>query len=334
MSTPIVPQMWKQMFALCNLKSGEEVAVLVRRDRPSRYSAIAVQVAEALGARVCLLEVTDPSHLPEPALGAAARSGLLLDLAFSHDQRLYSFLDDGLRILVAVEPPEVLARMFPTLDDKRRCLAARTKLASSSRMRVVSDAGTNFEVALGEYEASCQYGFVEERGRWDQWPGAFVYSFPSEGSANGTVVLDRGDILLPMKSYIQSPIRLTIKNGYITDISGGFDAAYIADIFKSYNDPEVYAISHLGWGLSRNGLWNALGLYDKADTEGQDGRAFWGNFLFSTGPNVNGGGTRKTACHIDIPMRNCSLFLDEELIVLQGKVIANDQTEAGSQAAE
>ena len=120
-------------------------------------------------------------------------------------------------------------------------------------------------------------------------------------------------------------MRLAVTNGYIAHIDGGSDARQLAEIFKSYDDPEVYAISHLGWGLSHNARWDALGMHDKADIEGQDGRAFYGNFLFSTGPNVYGGGKRDTSCHIDVPMRNCSLYLDGEPIVLEGEIFPQDQ---------
>lgn len=327
MSTNL-PRMWRGMLELCRVRAGENVVVLNRQGGRSPYAQVAVQAAEAAGANVSYVEVADSSVLPAPALSAIGQSDLLLDLAFSHDERVLKFLAKGLRILVAVEPPEILSRMFPTQDDKRRCLAGTKRLGQAGRMRVVSDAGTDFTVSLGEFAARCQYGYVDEPGRWDQWPGAFVFTYPNEGSANGTVVLDRGDILFPIKTYIQSPIRLAVKNGFITDIDGGFDAHYLADILKSYNDPDVYAISHLGWGLSRNGHWNVLGMYDKADIEGQDGRAFLGNFLFSTGPNAHGGGKRNTPCHIDIPMRNCSLFLDDQPIVVKGDLIPDDQKAA------
>jgi len=320
-----LPRMWREILELSNLRAHEKVVVLNRLGGRSPYAQVAVTAAEAVAANVSYLEVEDTDSLPSTALDAIRRSQLLLDLAFSHDQRVMSFLGDGLRILVTVEPPEILARLFPTQEDKRRCVAGRQRLASASSMRVRSDCGTDFTVSLGEFRPSCQFGFSEEPGWWDQWPGAFVYTYPDERSANGTVVLDRGDILFPMKSYVQSPIRVGISNGYITSIDGGTDARTLSAIFASYRDPEVYAISHLGWGLSQNARWDALDGYDKADIEGQDGRAFYGNFLFSTGPNIHGGGKRDTPCHIDIPMRNCSLWLDGQPVVLKGAVMPEDQ---------
>jgi len=96
----------------------------------------------------------------------------------------------------------------------------------------------------------------------------------------------------------------------------------------SFHDREVYAISHIGWGLQPRAQWTALGLYDKEATLGMDARAFYGNFLFSTGPNTEAGGKRNTPCHIDIPLRNCSLSLDGVAMTINGKVVVADQMAA------
>ena len=52
-----------------------------------------------------------------------------------------------------------------------------------------------------------------------------------------------------------------------------------------------------------------------------DARAFEGNFLFSLGPNTEVGGSRVTACHIDIPMRHCTVSLDGTDVVRDGTVV-------------
>ena len=56
-------------------------------------------------------------------------------------------------------------------------------------------------------------------------------------------------------------------------------------------------------------------------TTGQDARSFEGNFLFSLGPNNEAGGSRTTPCHLDIPLRNCTVALDDIVVVRDGKVI-------------
>ena len=95
--------------------------------------------------------------------------------------------------------------------------------------------------------------------------------------------------------------------------------------FAQHGNPEVFAVSHLGWGLSRNSRWDALGFYDKKDIEGQDGRGHYGNFLFSTGPNLSGGGSRRAPLHLDIPLRDASVWLDDRQMVAVGEVLPAEQ---------
>ena len=118
--------------------------------------------------------------------------------------------------------------------------------------------------------------------------------------------------------YVREKVTLDIEKGFITNIHGGFEAEYLRDYMKYFNDPDVYGISHIGWGLQPRAQWTAMGLHDKNDGMCMDARAFNGNFLFSTGPNTEVGGSRKTPCHMDIPLRNCTVKLDDTIVVEQG----------------
>lgn len=55
------------------------------------------------------------------------------------------------------------------------------------------------------------------------------------------------------------------------------------------------------------------------------GRQFYGNCMFSTGPNTDAGGRRDTLCHLDIPMRHCSVSLDGRPMTVKGDVVADGQ---------
>ena len=50
-------------------------------------------------------------------------------------------------------------------------------------------------------------------------------------------------------------------------------------------------------------------------------RCFAGNFLFSTGPNSQGGGKRTTKGHYDVPMRDCTVSLDSDVIIERGRIV-------------
>jgi 2,5-dihydroxypyridine 5,6-dioxygenase len=133
-------------------------------------------------------------------------------------------------------------------------------------------------------------------------------------------VLAPGDIVFPLKRYVETPVRLTIENGYIIEVAGQTDAELIRGYLDSWKDPEVYACSHIGFGLHPRAQWSALAFYEKDDVLGMDGRSFIGNFLFSTGPNryVD----RHVEAHLDIPMRNCTVRLDDQPFIENGRMTA------------
>ena len=67
--------------------------------------------------------------------------------------------------------------------------------------------------------------------------------------------------------------------------------------------------------------WHHMAVADPQQEIGMDALAFYGNVLFSTGPNQELGGTNDTPCHLDIPLRDCSLRLDDMEIVNAGRVV-------------
>lgn len=331
---------WSHVLKLSNLEPGQSVAILTGPSTHPQTLQTAVIAAVNMGAIVNRLEMQpcngekslsrDPlAYLGETpltnnpaALAMLKASDLVLDLMtllFSNEQ--VEILESGTKILLAVEPPEILLRMLPRIEDRDVVENAAALLRSANTMRVTSKAGTDIAFGIGDFPIVKEWGFVDVPGRWDHWPSGFCATFANEGSSNGRIVLDAGDILLPQKSYVGSPIYLDVKDGFITAIEGGTDAAMLKEYMESFGDPEVYAISHIGWGTQTRARWSTLGLYDREATIGMDARAFSGNFLFSTGPNNEAGGSRTTPCHIDIPMRNCTVEVGDLTIVKEGKVV-------------
>ena len=94
----------------------------------------------------------------------------------------------------------------------------------------------------------------------------------------------------------------------------------------SFNDERAYGIAHIGWGMLETAKWGILATDRRG--MGMHGRSFYGNVLFSTGPNGELGGTNDTLCHVDVPMRNCSLYLDDEPIVVDGDIVVEEMKAA------
>ncbi|VTU30687.1 2,5-dihydroxypyridine 5,6-dioxygenase [Variovorax sp. RA8] len=331
---------WDEVLKLSKVERGQKVSILCGPHTHPQTLQTATIAAQAAGAIVTKIELQPinaekatsrdrMNYLGETpltnnpvALAAMKNSDLVLDLMvllFSPEQ--LEILESGTKILLVAEPPEVLVRAIPNEDDRKRVLAASKLLKKARRMHVTSPAGTDVTFQLGDFPTICEYGFCEEPGRWDHWPSGFLFTFANEGGSDGTIVVDRGDILLPQRNYVSDKITLNLRDGFVRSIEGDVDAAMLREFMEAYNDPEAYAIAHIGWGMQPRCYWHTLSLMDREATTGQDARAFEGNFLFSLGPNNEAGGPRTTPCHLDIPLRNCTVKLDDIVVVQDGKVI-------------
>jgi 2,5-dihydroxypyridine 5,6-dioxygenase len=341
--------MWREVLALSKVEPGESVIVLTGEGSHPQNLDAAMRASLSLGAQVFRVDLppvpprgfmgtdrtlnvgTTPLTGQVVALDALKRAGMIVDLmGLLHSPEQLAILKAGTRILMAVEPPDILAQMIPTADDKRRVMAADARLRKARTMRVTSKAGTDLSVALGQFGTLPEYGYADEAGRWDHWPSGFTSTWPNEGSARGRVVIDTGDILLPFKMYVSSPIVLDIADGRIRSIEGGFEAKYLRQHMESYDDADAFGIAHIGWGLQPKAKWTGLGMRDKAHSLCMDARSYYGNFLFSTGPNAEAGGPNNSACHVDIPIGHCSVSLDGEPMTIDGEVVASDQRVAAA----
>ena len=332
---------------LCKLDSSQKLAVLSAGKSLKDYAEAFLRAGEKLGAEVTHVHLlstntagTDaylgslgdnPLKNNTKAMATLMEADLVVDLIFllfSAEQ--IEIQRSGTRILLVVEPFDILRRLFPTETMRRRVEAGERRLQAAKMLRFTNRAGTDVVYELEQLNGPpprcilTEYGYTDTPGRWDHWPSGFLASTGTVNGVEGRVIMDVGDLLLPQKQVVQSPIAFTIKDGYITGIDGGADARRLVEYMERFDDPRAYAISHIGWGLNESAKWDVTlpGIC-------MDGRAYYGNVLFSTGPNTEFGGTNDTACHLDLPMKNCSLWLDNEIIVKHGAVLPEDMQTRG-----
>jgi 2,5-dihydroxypyridine 5,6-dioxygenase len=333
---PLVER-FAQQFTACAVEPGEAAVVLSEtRSRPELVDAARLALA-SLGADVADVVVpTPPQRGPVPirstgasqalaghpavvaGLGAA---GFVADCTLEgllHAPELGQVLGGGARVLmISDEHPEVFERLAhdPALRDRVEAGVARLEKAST--LAVTSAAGSHLTVDLSGAVRAGSWGWVDEPGGIAHWPGGLVLCFPAAASVKGRLVLAPGDVNLTFKQYVREPVALTIEDDHITDIAGrGVDADLFRSYLAAFGDRESYAVSHLGWGMNPAARWDALALYDKAQVNGTELRAFAGNFLYSTGANEVAG--RFTEGHFDLPMRNCTVTLDDDPVVIEG----------------
>lgn len=328
-----------RVFERCNVQPGEEAAIISETQSRSVNRELAELALLRLGAKPYHVVVpTPPQTAPVPVrstgatdviqhnssvISALSSAGFVVDCTVEgmlHAPELPQILQGGARVLmVSNEHPEALERVEPTPELEAQVKAGMKMLRGASQMQVTSAAGTNLSVSLEGAVVGGGWGYVARPGLISHWPGGLCLCFPAAGTVNGTLVMDRGDVNLTFKRYADAPITLTIEDDYVTDITGdGVDAELMRSYFAAWGDREAYAVSHLGWGMNKGARWDAMTMYDKADFNGTELRAFGGNFLYSTGANEVAG--RHTLGHFDLPMRGCTVALDGQEVVSSGEL--------------
>jgi 2,5-dihydroxypyridine 5,6-dioxygenase len=328
-------ELFVDQLHLCKLKPTETVAVISELGKKNEYVNAAVESARSLGAAAVVLTASSLSNplLPPsesdgreiPALlAAASQCDLVVDVTVGgliHSDVRTRITGNGKRMLFVAEPPDVLERLIGNQELRTSAEIGARKLKAGRKLHVTSDAGTDLttDISGADLPITQQWGYVDEPGRWDHWPSGFIACFPRDLSAQGKIVLQPGDVLLPWQRYVRDEVTLRIKNGFIEDIRGpGTDAFVLRDYFESWKDPNVFALSHVGWGFHRAARWSAFEVYEARTLYGQELRSTAGNFMWSTGANRFA--NRHTPAHLDIPMRDCTVEIDGEPVVVAGRL--------------
>lgn len=333
---------YAEQFRACELKPGEVAVLLYEAASSERIVETARLALEMLGAAVADVRMPTPSN-PGPlpirstgasqalaghraAVAACATADFVVDCTAEgllHAPELGDILGGGARVLmISAEHPENAERWphDPSLEQKVSHGVAL--LEAASEMTVTSAAGTDLHINLtGAFRAG-SHGWCTAPGSIAHWPGGLVLAFPAANTVNGSVVLAPGDINLTFKDYIREPITLTLVDDYVTEIKGdGHDGELMRSYLAAFGEADAYAISHIGWGMNSAARWETLAMWDKATLNGTELRAFAGNVVFSTGANEVAG--RFCRGHFDLPMRNCTVAVDGEVVVDAGVLRAD-----------
>ncbi|EOM75106.1 hypothetical protein DW322_02815 [Rhodococcus rhodnii] len=326
-----------EQFRLCKVTGNETVGIIAELGQKDEYVAAAVAAARQLGAGALVLHASSLSNpnLPPyqadgrevaPLLAAAGECDFVVDVTVGgliHSDVRTRITGNGKRMLFVAEPNDVLERLAGDATLRSEVEAGGDKLRSGSTLHVTNAAGMDLtaDISGTDLPITHQWGYVDEPGRWDHWPSGFVACFPNDRTAEGRIVLQPGDALIPWQRYVQDTVTIEVEKGFITSISGkGTDAHVLEDYFAAWNDGEVFALSHMGWGLLERARWSAFDVYDARSLYGQELRSTAGNFMWSTGSNRFA--DRETPAHLDVPMRGCTVEIDGVAVVRDGKLVS------------
>ena len=194
----LVP-LFQKMLERCKVHKDETVLVVTDPDSSQEYAAAMFAAARSFGADVMTLVL--PPAPPEQA--SFIRTGNISSTIVANSKKALEFLkmadfvidmtSIGLlhtkeQVAVLESGTRMLERLFPEDADKVRVKKHAERMRKAKRIRLESDNGTDAWFDMDGQPVIEQWGWTDEPGRWDHWPGAFQYTSPTEGLGEGVIV--------------------------------------------------------------------------------------------------------------------------------------------------
>lgn len=192
-----------------------------------------------------------------------------------------------------------------------RVLAERLadRLRGADEVRVTSPEGTDVVVRIGgRAPKGWLTGVCQNPGEVSAFPGGEVSFPPLEGTAEGTVVVER---VMTDLGALSEPITWIVEAGEAIEILGGDDARRLLDLIEGV--PNARNIAELGIGL------NPAAILGDDITES---KKLAGTAHMALGDNAGGyGGVIESPVHLDGMILGATVAIDGDVVVRDGELL-------------
>jgi leucyl aminopeptidase (aminopeptidase T) len=294
-------------------------SVLVVTDEPLRHIGYALrQAAKDLGHEVMLVEIlpraTNGAEPPPQVASLMAAADVVLcptSKSLTHTDARRAASAAGAR--VGTLPGVTEEIMVRCMNADYHQIAERTHrlcdlMARTSVIRVQAPSGTDVTMPIAGRQAHASSGLFREKGQWGNLPTGEAYLAPLEGQSNGLVVVDGSMAGVGVTS---KPIRIVVKDGYATDITGGHEAAKLVALLEPHGRD------------GRNVAEFGIGTNDRARLTGVilEDEKVMGTIHIAFGDNKSMGGSVRVASHLDGLVKQPTVWFDDRKIMDGGRLL-------------
>ncbi len=303
------------------VRAGESVVVVCDPELASIGHAVR-DTAGAAGS-VASLVVPPPRTIDNEEPSAAVAAALLVadvvflpvTLAMAHTRAVREAIGHDARVVSMTAFTDRMMReggLFTDFAARRPvCRALAARLAEGGHLRVTTPAGTDLEMSL-EGSPGNSHACILDGPGFTAVPNIEANTAPTQGTARGTFVVD-GSIPYYGVGVIREPVTFIMEDGFVTDIQGGEQAGFLAELMAAQDDPWVYNVAQFAFGLNPD-CTDFTG--EMLNDEGVDGTVHVG-----IGTSANLGGTVSAKTHFDAIVRAPTVWTDGEVVVEGGSVV-------------
>jgi len=293
--------------------------VLVVTDEPLRIIGYAIwKAAKDLGNEVMLVEILPRKTNGEEPPKEVAELMKMVDVvlcptskSLTHTDSRRAASEKGVRI--ATLPGVTEEIMIRCMNADYNKIAERTfrlceELERTSVVRVKAPGGTDVTLPIKGRKAHASSGLFREKGLWGNLPTGEAYLAPLEGQSQGVVVVDGS---MASVGVVREPIRILVKDGFATDITGGAEAKRLVELLEPHGK-DGRNVAEFGVGTNDKAILTGLILEDEK---------VMGTIHIAFGDNKSMGGTVRVASHLDGLVKKPTVWFDDRKMMEGGLLL-------------
>ncbi len=299
------------------VKRGETVLIVTDTDRPRIITDALAYSAISAGAEVVVVTMAPQTIGGQeplaPVAAAMAAAQVVINQStqsLTHTASVREAMKHGARVANlrnVTEEMMVTGGITADYQQVKRITEHLARLLTEAAViRVTTPEGTDLTMQAQGRTAIAQTGFVTKPGQLSGLPDGEATLAPLEGVTDGVVV---GPYIADRLGLFTDPFRLEIRQGRITQVTGGRQASELQRLLADHDAAGSNAASQfaLGTNPAARVLPNTREVSKKLGTA-----------HFAIGDNITLGGQSKSAFHIDFVLLNPTVFLDGVCILKDG----------------
>jgi len=293
--------------------------VLIVTDEPMRTLGYSLwRAAKEIGAEAMLVEMLPRKTNGEEPPREIAELMKMVDVvlcptskSLTHTDSRRAASEKGVR--VATLPGVTEEIMIRCMNADYHKIAERTfrlcdELEKTSVVRVEAPGGTKVTLPIKGRKAHASSGLFREKGLWGNLPTGEAYLAPVEGESQGVVVVDGSMAGVGM---VREPIKIVVKDGYATDITGGAEAKRLIELLEPHGK-DARTVAEFGIGTNDKATLTGLIIEDEK---------VMGTIHIAFGDNKSMGGSVRVASHLDGLIKQPTVWFDDRKVMETGKLL-------------
>jgi leucyl aminopeptidase (aminopeptidase T) len=297
--------------------AGEKVLIVT--DEPMRTLGYSLwRAAKEIGAEAMLVEMLPRKTNGEEPPREIAELMKMVDVvlcptskSLTHTDSRRAASEKGVR--VATLPGVTEEIMIRCMNADYHKIAERTfrlcdELEKTSVVRVEAPGGTKVTLPIKGRKAHASSGLFREKGLWGNLPTGEAYLAPVEGESQGVVVVDGSMAGVGM---VREPIKIVVKDGYATDITGGAEAKRLIELLEPHGK-DARTVAEFGIGTNDKATLTGLIIEDEK---------VMGTIHIAFGDNKSMGGSVRVASHLDGLIKQPTVWFDDRKVMDTGKLL-------------